>query len=116
MISVPNDAHQIDSQDTYTSLKNCAAAQRALDHYLKPEVSGEETSDKLFQVRSDIGMEEAVIHAYDLLRCAAAVAYQLTESLQGASRDLAFSAIHMIDLARAMVERSLNQTTLTDQD
>lgn len=116
MISVPNDALQIDPQDTYTSLKNCAAAQRALDYYLKPEVSDAETPDKLFHVRNDIGMEEAMIHAYDLLRCAAAVAYQLAESLQGASRDLAFSAIHMVELARAMVERSLNQAALTEQD
>jgi hypothetical protein len=38
---------------------------------------------------------------------AAAIAYESANHLQGASRDLAFSVVHMIDMAKAMVDRSL---------
>ncbi|WP_404942817.1 DUF6124 family protein, partial [Pseudomonas protegens] len=43
----------------------------------------------------------------DLLRCAAATAYDAADNLRGANRDLAFSVVHMIDLAKALVDKSL---------
>lgn len=90
-----------------TSPKGSAAAQKALDYYLKPAVSQEAVEERFFDVNPNINGEEALVHATDLLRCAAAIANESASSLQGASRDLAFSAVHMIDMARAMVDRSL---------
>ena len=55
----------------------------------------------------NISREEALVHASDLLRCAAATAYESANHMQGPNRDLAFSTVHMIDMARAMVDRSL---------
>ncbi|WP_375538568.1 DUF6124 family protein, partial [Pseudomonas chlororaphis] len=44
----------------------------------------------------------------DLLRCAAASAYEAADHLRGTRRDLAFSVVHMIDMAKALVDRSLD--------
>lgn len=96
---------QIDT--SLTSPQGSAAAQRALDYYLKPAVSEEEVEERFFNVNRNISSEEALVHASDLLRCAAATAYESANHLQGANRDLAFSAVHMIDMAKAMVDRSL---------
>lgn len=92
----------------FTTLNNCAAAQRALDYYLKPAVSEPQVIEQLFDVSRHVSREEALVHASDLLRCAAACAHESADSLQGASRDLAFSVVHMIDMAKAMVDRSLD--------
>ena len=51
--------------------------------------------------------EEALVHASDLLRSAAATAYESANSAHGNSRDLAFSVVYLIDMAKVMVERSL---------
>jgi len=48
-------------------------------------------------------------HAADLLRCAAATAYESADHLSGNKRDLAFSVVHLIDLARGVVEKSLDK-------
>jgi len=92
----------------FTSFKNCAAAQRALDYYLKPSVPEPEVETRFFDVNPSISSEEALVRASDLLRCAAASAYESADQLQGVKRDLAFSVVHMIDMAKAMVDRSLD--------
>lgn len=54
-------------------------------------------------------LEEALLRACDVLRCAAASAYESGEQLGGSKRHLAFSVVYLIDLARALVEQSLMQ-------
>ena len=92
----------------FSSLNNCAAAQRALDYYLKPAVSDPQVIERFFDVSPHVSREEALAHASDLLRCAAASAHESADNLQGPRRDLAFSVVHMIDMAKAMVDRSLD--------
>ncbi|WP_251010268.1 DUF6124 family protein [Pseudomonas fluorescens] len=92
----------------YASLQDCPAAQRALDYYLKPGISEAPTEHRFFEVNRNISAEEALVHAYDLLRCAAATAQESASRLQGSSRDLAFSVVHMIDLVKVMLDRSLD--------
>ena len=53
-------------------------------------------------------LEESLVHASDLLRCATATAYESADHLSGSKRDLAFSVVHLIDMAKAAVDRSLN--------
>ncbi|MCE0464373.1 MULTISPECIES: DUF6124 family protein [Pseudomonas] len=91
----------------FPSLQDCPAAQRALDYYLKPGVS-ETQEHRFFDVNRNISGEEALVHACDLLRCAAATAHESANRLEGSSRDLAFSVVHMIDLVKAMLDRSLD--------
>lgn len=113
-MTIPNDDPlDMDLRPVAASNKDCTAAQRALDYYLKPTVSvgsadAPALEDSLFEVKAGISGEEAMIHASDLLRCAAAAAYESAGSLNGTPRDLAFSVVYMIDLAKAMVDRSLN--------
>ncbi|MBV6824822.1 DUF6124 family protein [Pseudomonas sp. PD9R] len=102
-----NDLPDMQIDTSLTSPQGSAAAQRALDYYLKPAVSEEGVEERFFDVNRNISCEEALVHASDLLRCAAATAHESANHLQGASRDLAFSTVHMIDMAKAMVDRSL---------
>jgi hypothetical protein len=102
-----NDLPDMQIDTSLTSAQGSAAAQRALDYYLKPAVSDDAAQARFFDVSRNISSEEALVHASDLLRCAAATAYESASHLNGATRDLAFSAVHMIDMAKAMVDRSL---------
>ncbi|MHC8391389.1 DUF6124 family protein [Pseudomonas sp. MDT2-39-1] len=102
-----NDLSDMQMDTTLTSPKGNAAAQKALDYYLKPTVSEAVVGERFFDVNPAVSGEEALVHASDLLRCAAATAYESASNLHGASRDLAFSTVHMIDMAKAMIDRSL---------
>jgi len=101
------DLPEIEADAHLSSLKGSHAARRAMDYYLKPTVSEAALEEKFFEVRRSISSEEAMIHASDLLRCAAATAYKAADNLHGAHRDLTFSVVHMIDMAKALVDRSL---------
>ncbi|WP_460096772.1 DUF6124 family protein [Pseudomonas sp. S3_C01] len=94
---------------TFPSLQDCPAAKRALDYYLKPGVSQAQAEHRFFDVHHSIGAEEALVHACDLLRCAAATAHESANQLNGSSRDLAFSVVHMIDLVKVILDRSLDR-------
>ena len=52
---------------------------------------------------------QSMAHAADLLHCAAATAYESADHLSGSKRDLAFSVVHLIDMARGAVEKSLDK-------
>ena len=93
--------------DDLQDLRSSGAAQRALDFYLKENMSVPAADGALFTIKPGISQEEALVHASDLLRSAAATAYESASSHQGNHRDLAFSVVYQIDMAKAMVERSL---------
>lgn len=54
-------------------------------------------------------LEESLAHVAGLLRCATASACESAENQIGVKRDLAFSVVHLIDMARAVVDQSLDQ-------
>jgi hypothetical protein len=108
MTTPPNHLPYTPDDDELLFLRSSGAAQRALDYYLKEDVTGPAIDDSLFEVRNDVSDEEALVHASDLLRSAAATAYEAASSAQGNTRDLAFSVVYLIDMAKAMVERSLH--------
>ncbi|AZF16749.1 DUF6124 family protein [Pseudomonas sp. R3-18-08] len=91
-------------------MRGSGAAQRALDYYLKEDMSARDVDEAFFTIKPGISQEEALVHASDLLRSAAATAYESASSHQGNHRDLAFSVVYLIDMAKAMVERSLRAT------
>lgn len=106
----PNaDVPDIQIDTSLSSPQGCAAAQRALDYYLKPAAAEEAGEVRFFDVNRNVSGEEALVHATDLLRCAAATACESAKQLQGCSRDLALSVVHMIDMAKAMVDRALER-------
>jgi len=84
------------------------AARRALDYYLNPTPTIPNASeDSLVIARQDLSAQAAAEHAADLLRCAAASAFEAADNLKGSQRDLAFSVMHMINMARALLNRSV---------
>jgi hypothetical protein len=52
-------------------------------------------------------LERSLVHVADLLRCAAAVAYETGDTLNGTKRDLVFSVMHMLCAARKELEQTL---------
>ena len=52
-------------------------------------------------------LEQDLLRANDLLRCAAATAYESSDHLTGQKRDLAFSVVHLIGMDRTELDRSL---------
>ncbi|NVZ71164.1 DUF6124 family protein [Pseudomonas costantinii] len=99
--------------DELHDMRSSGAAQRALDYYLKEDMSASTLDGTFFAIKPGISQEEALVHASDLLRSAAATAYESASNHQGNQRDLAFSVVYLIDMAKAMVERSLQAPTTT---
>lgn len=92
--------------DEIKFLQGSEAARRALDYYLKEDT--EPVDDvAFFEANTHVSSEEALVHASDLLRSAAAIAYELANNKLGGTRDLAFSVVYLIDMAKAMLERPL---------
>jgi hypothetical protein len=52
-------------------------------------------------------LEDSLLRVNDLMRCAAAVAYEAGDNLTGNSRDMVFSAVHNLATAKEELERSL---------
>ncbi|GFM79930.1 hypothetical protein PSCICN_06220 [Pseudomonas cichorii] len=66
-----------------------------------------DTSKALFIVNESVNQEEALNYASDLLRCIITTSYESGDCAQGPSRDLAFSVLHLAEMAKAMVDRSI---------
>lgn len=107
MMTLPNHLPCSPETDELLTLRSSGAAQRALDYYLKEDVSTPSPDAALFDIRPGISQEDALVHASDLLRSAAAAAYESASNRQGNQRDLAFSVVYLIDMAKAMVEQAL---------
>jgi hypothetical protein len=107
MMTSPDPLPETLEHNELHGMRNSDAAQRALDYYLKEDMSVSIPDGTLFTLKPGISQEEALVHASDLLRSAAATAYESASSHQGNQRDLAFSVVYLIDMAKAMVERSL---------
>jgi hypothetical protein len=101
------DVPELENDGQLSALKGSQAACRAMDYYLKPAMTEQGKDNRLFEIRHSVSHEEAMIQASDLLRCAAATAYSAADNLRGTSRDLALSVMHMVDLAKALVDKSL---------
>ena len=96
------EAAQCDSQ----SLDRAAA--RALDYYLQDHKPARPMSMAMFAIPSSVNSEAALAQASDLLRCAGASASEAGNGLSGVQRDLVLSVAHLVELAKAYVDKSLD--------
>ncbi|SHN11003.1 Protein of unknown function [Pseudomonas asturiensis] len=62
----------------------------------------------LYTINPSVTQEQALNYASDLLRCIITTAYESGDNAEGTSRDLVFAVLHMAELAKAMVDRSLD--------
>ncbi|KJK08385.1 hypothetical protein UB47_07920 [Pseudomonas sp. 5] len=88
------------------SLSNSDAARRALDFYLNPTPPADAVKACWLVPREGLNEAQATEHATELLRCAAATAHEAANGLQGMHRDLALTVMHMINMARTMLEHT----------
>jgi hypothetical protein len=66
------------------------------------------STSALFTINDTVSHEQALNYASDLLRCIITTAYESGDNSIGTSRDLAFSVVHMAEIAKAMVDRSID--------
>ena len=97
------DAEQCDSQ-----LLDRAAVRRALDYYLHDHKPARPISTAIFAIPDSVNSEAALAQASDLLRCAGACANEAGNGLSGLSRDLVLSVMHLVELAKGYVDKSLD--------
>ncbi|WP_438279637.1 DUF6124 family protein [Pseudomonas alabamensis] len=88
------------------------AARRALDFYLNPPTAKVDPDASLWILRPDITPEQAHDQAMRLLRCAATTAGESADGQQGSSRELLFALMHMINMARALLDHVQAQTEI----
>ncbi|MGF6096951.1 DUF6124 family protein [Pseudomonas sp. 18175] len=68
-----------------------------------------DTSQGLFNVRSDITTEKALVHASEFLQSATAIAYECVFNLDEVPRQQAFGAVQLIEDARLLIEMVLER-------
>ena len=98
-----HDAAQCDAQSL-----DRAAADRALDYYLLDHRPPRPVSTAIFAIPDSVNLEAALAQASDLLRCMGATASEAGNGLHGAQRDVVLSIVHLAELARAYVDKSLD--------
>ena len=97
------EAAQCDSQ----SLDRAAAA-RALDYYLQDHKPARPMGTAMFAIPASVNSEAALAQASDLLRCMGATASEAGNGLNGSPRDVVLSIVHLAELAKAYVDKSLD--------
>ena len=100
------DAVQCDPQSL-----DRAAADRALNHCLHGHLPSRPISTAMFAIPNSVNSEAALAQASDLLRCAGASASEAGNGLSGHTRHLVLSVMHLVELAREHVDKSLDGLT-----
>ncbi|KQQ68229.1 hypothetical protein ASF84_03645 [Pseudomonas sp. Leaf127] len=71
------------------------------------------TTSCLFSIMDTVTPEAALNHASDLLRCIIATAGEGIEASQGPNRDLNLAVLHLSQMAKMLVDRSLDSLFAT---
>ena len=85
-----------------------SALYRAIDFYLAGEQPSAPDELRFYNVSEDVSFEDTQLYIADLLRCASVTAYQCGDHLKGADRAMVFSVWHLLEIAKAMVDRSID--------
>ena len=101
----------LDTAQYETSLLDRAAADRALDYYLPGPKPARPVAAATYEIPDSVNLETALAQASDLLRCAGASANEVGNGMPGAARDLVLSIGHLVELAKAYVDKSLDGLT-----
>ena len=88
-----------------------AAANRALDYYLTDHRPVRIAGSCTYAIPNNVNLEAALAQASDLLRCAGASASEAGNGLSGHTRHLVLSVMHLVELAREHVDKSLDGLT-----
>ena len=101
-------AFPLDAADSNKPLLDRAATERALNYYLQNHKPVRPTGMALLAIPHNVNSEAALAQASDLLRCAGACANEAGNGLSGPARDLVLSVMHLVELAKGYVDKSLD--------
>ena len=101
----------LDTDASADLLLDRAAADRALNHYLLIPPAPSPAKTVTYSICDSVSLEASLVEVSGLLRCAGASVSEAGNSLSGTQRDLVLSVLHLVDLARAYVDKSLDGLT-----
>ena len=101
----------LDAADSHDPLLDRAAVERALNHYLQNHKPYRPMGKAMLAIPNSVNSEAALAQASDLLRCAGACANEAGNGLSGPARDLVLSVMHLVELAKGYVDKSLDTLT-----
>ncbi|WP_338799859.1 DUF6124 family protein [Pseudomonas sp. RSB 5.4] len=87
------------------------AAERALDHYLKPEPSSRNSVDRgmqMFRVAPDINPEAIAIQTYETFSSVSILLLDLADSLEDKPRHLAMAIYQLSEMGLLLAEKTLD--------
>ncbi|WP_283181475.1 DUF6124 family protein [Pseudomonas svalbardensis] len=107
----PPETDPVSPYSTLDSKKLHAAADKALDHYLKPDInplrSSQDRAMEMFTVVPDANAEALIIQTYETFSSVSILLLDLAESLDDKPRHLAMAIYQLSELGLLLVERSL---------
>ena len=108
--SVPDPPPETSTHETATEdpPRDRSALYRAIDFYLTGDQPSPPDELRFYNVSEDVSFEDTQLYVADLLRCASVTAYQCGDHLKGAERAMVFSVWHLLEIAKAMVDRSID--------
>ncbi|AVU75196.1 hypothetical protein FHJ31_07925 [Pseudomonas sp. Fig-3] len=93
-------------------LKDRAAAERALNHYLnpkKPEPSTDPRIDSLFSVTAEADADTLLTSTSETLASIKAMAEDLAFEVEGTRRSVALGIHQLVELCQLLVDKALDQ-------
>ncbi|WP_434602812.1 DUF6124 family protein [Pseudomonas sp. Z4-7] len=97
-------------------LKDRAAAERVLDHYLNPkppETSTDPRIDSLFSVTADADADTLLTSTSETLASIKAMAEDLAFEVEGTRRSVALGIHQLVELCQLLVDKALDQLEAT---
>ena len=98
----------LDAADSHDPLLDRAAVERALSYYLQNHKPHRPMGTAMLAIPNSVNSEAALAQASDLLRCAGACANEAGNGLSGPARDWVLSVMHLVELAKGYVDKSLD--------
>ena len=102
--SVPDPPPETSTEDP---LRDRSALYRAIDFHLTGKQPAAPDEMRFYNVSKDVSFEDTQLYVADLLRCASVSAYQCGDQLKGADRAMLYSIWHLLEIAKAMVDHSI---------
>lgn len=108
--SIPDPPLSLASNKSFTDelLKDRSALYRTVDSHLGNGPASAPDPVRVYNISEDVTLEDAQLYVADLLRCASVTAHQCGDHLDGADRAMVFSVWHLLEIAKAMVDRSID--------
>ncbi|UVM05305.1 DUF6124 family protein [Pseudomonas laurylsulfatiphila] len=102
--SVPDPPPETSTEDP---LRDRSALYRAIDFHLTGKQPAPPDEMRFYNVSKDVSFEDTQLYVADLLRCASVTAFQCGDQLKGADRAMVYSIWHLLEIAKAMVDHSI---------